>query len=453
MVTRVMQLKTPDWICVLVITAVFMSVFTVMPAGATPPPREYLVQDMVPVSHDATDYFSENQPVCPNEAYNRTTHTWDVFVRPGQPGTGRFAGVGYPYPQDKALPGTAFPLFPVLSGYWKAENYWDEYAGNALIAFTGYYDNPAAFSSAKKDLLDYLGRQGNVTPVALGLDQVLLSSENPCIRDLNGTVFAAVRYETPDTAGYFLFHDTPDFSGDLYRIEYYGTTGMVMSVPEISAGSGYGRGYGRLNTANLSRADDGIRALIVKHVFNLDGTRADSYGFFNATVSPGPESTFFPALSPYHAGAMHVFLPSGKRFISEAWVFMDAEVFNRQRSELFRYLNETGNVSTTSLEFSGERGLAGVWDVTQYESRNTSGYFFTSTEVILYDGVVGPAGLEENSYPIQLLIADTAIPGGYTGPLDSPRAVPYSTGPTPVIFYGMAGMIVVAVVAVLSWRR
>lgn len=115
---------------------------------------------------------------------------------------------------------------------------------------------------------------------------------------------------------------------------------------------------------------------------------------------------------------MHVFLPSGKRFISEAWVFMDAEVFNRQRSELFRYLNETGNVSTTSLEFSGERGLAGVWDVTQYESRNTSGYFFTSTEVILYDGVVGPAGLEENSYPIQLLIADTAIPGGYTGPLD-----------------------------------
>ena len=406
------QTKTATRFAIVLIT-ILLSASVVMPASATSPPYESLVTEMVPVSHDANNYFSENQPVCPDEAYNRTTYTWDVLVPSGQPGAGRFASVAYPYPSDEVVPAISVSPVRGLSGYWRAENYWDPEEGNALIAVTGYYDDRTAFTRAKDNLREYLDREGTITAESVNLEGILRNSGNPCLREMNSTV-DAIRDQSPYTAGYFLFHDKPDFSGDLYRIEYlrhhrHGHERSGIQPVPLRAG------YGRQGTANLSDADNGIRALIVTRHFNLVGTKAESYTTFNSTMSPGPDSVFFPALSPYHAGAMHVFLPTGKRFVSEAWVFIDADVFDRQRSELFRYLNETGNVSTTSLEFSGERGLTGIWNVTRYESRNTSGYFFTSTRAILYDGVVGPADLQENSYPIQLLIADTTIPAGYTG--------------------------------------
>ena len=415
---------------------------------------------MIPSWDDSLNDLSVVQGTC--MVYNYSMHEWDVFVSPAQPGSGRFAQVPFPYPSDKPSAGTAFPLFPVLSGYWKAENYWDDH-GNVLIAFTGYYDNETTFTATKNNLLAYLGREGNITTMTLDLNQVLRSSEDPCLREINATSLNAVQYISPDTAGYFLFHENPDFPGDPYRIEYYGTTGIAHSVPEISAGSWYGQGYRAQNTANLSAADETIRELIVTKIYNLFGTRIDS-AEFDSTQSPEPSSAFFPALSlyPYYAGTMHVFLSTGKRFDSEVWIFKDANEFNRQRSELIRYLNETGNVSTSSLELTGESGLFGAWNVTRYESRNTSGYFFTSYDyAILYDGVVGPADLQENSYPIQLLIADTmqytSLSSESIGPLDSPRAVPSTTSPTQVpinIYDSAVGIVIVLVVAgiIAYWR-
>jgi hypothetical protein len=401
---------------------------------------------MVPASYDAQFYFSQNQPASPDGAYNRTTHAWDIAPSANYSSSERFALVEFPYPSDNPQPGSAFLFFPVLSGYWKSDEYLSGDDNNALIVFEWYCTNETTYNNTRNQLFQYLSQNGNVTVTTIDLHEQLLRSKNPYLMALNESVIPVWQYEGNMTAGYFVFR-SPAFSGDLYRISYYGTTGLVLEGSEFSSG------YGQPGTASLETADAGIRSLMVRKIFNLVSDDSHTNGILSSKASLPDASPFFPALSPYHAGSEEVYLPTGDRYLSEAWYFTSSDALETAQSVLLRNLTGTGTVSPVTLDFSRELEEPGSGNATLYIGPETSGYFVTGPYTICYDGIVGSFDVKNDSHPLKLLILNVLSPENGIGSLtDKPAEYTLqqymdNSGMSVVLFWGAISLVLVIIMS------
>jgi hypothetical protein len=311
----------------------------------------------------------------------------------------------------------------MLAGYWRSEHYIGFQNDAALISLDGYYDNRSAFTAARTELLEYLNSRGTTKNTTIDLSAALKESKNPYLAGLPEKQLSVLQYESCTTAGYFTFHAVPAFPGDKYRISYFGTTGKTTTYRgEISD-------YGEPGTASLENADRGIQRLMVKKIYKLVDANPEQLAYWGTTVSQDSSMLFFPNLSPYRGYKKLTYLKTGDQYISEVWFFNDRNLFITKKGELLQYLKERGTVSTIPINFSQERDNTTIpWNVTQFESRDTSGYFIIYESsvypgpnlYILYYGVVGSSGIENNAYPLKLLIQNTYMPSYTLHNLESP---------------------------------
>lgn len=404
----------------------------------------------MPVSHDAQLYFSENQPAFPDGAYNSTTNAWDIVPESNYSSDERFAPVEFPYPSDNPQPGSAFFLFPALSGYWKSDEYFSSYKNSsfALIAFEWYCTNETVYNDTRTELSRYLLQTGNVTETTIDLHEQLLHSKNPYLMALNESRISVWQYDGTRTNGYFVFRH-PAFSGDLYRISYYGTTGQILDENEMNSG------YGQPGTADLETTDADIRSFMVREIFNLVSEDFPSNAILSSNASLPATSPFFPELSPYHAGSEQVYLPTGDRYLSEAWYFTNSDTLETAKSELLKNLTETGTISTVSLDFSSELGEPATGNATLYVSPKTSGYFVTKDYAICYEGIVGPFDAHNDSHPLKFLILNVLSPSdGIVSLADTPSTDTLqqyldNSGMSDILLWGTIALVIVIILSVV----
>jgi len=301
-----------------------------------------------------------------------------------------------------------------------------------LISLDWYCDNSSTFIANKKELFKYLSDHGSIENTTVDLSTALVRTKNPYLENISERQIPVTRYESSSTSDFFIFHPTPSFPGDKYRISYYGTTGSV------SYYEGKIADYGTPGTANLKDANDGIRDLIVKKIYNLVDANPQPPAYWGSNVSQDTTMPFFPDLSPYRGYKKLVSLKTGNQYVSEVWFFDDGSQFSIKKQELLQYLKGRGNVTHISLAVSQEVGSnAGHWNVTRYESQETSGYFmiyettsYPGTNLyILYYGVIGPSGIRQNLFPLNLLIQNVLSPSDITYSLDSPNEEYLSNSP------------------------
>lgn len=422
------RVKKPHAILFLII--IFSCLTATVSAGAPPP--EYRVGYLLPVSHDARNYYSTNQAVSPNAAYNVTISSWDIIPVSDYSTNERFLETDYLDPVENPHSESPFPLFPVLSGYWRSQKYVDFSQDMTLITLDWYCDNGSTFVITQKELFKFMSVHGSIENTTVDLSTALAKTKNPYLENITERQIPVTRYESSSTSGFFTFHSTPSFPGDKYRISYYGTTGSV------SYHEGKIADYGTPGTANLNEADGGIRDLMVKKIFKLVDANPHPPAYWGSNVSQNTTMPFFPDLSPYRGYKKLVSLKTGNQYISEVWFFNDGSQFSIKKQELLQYLKGRGNVTHISLAISQEVGSnAGHWNVTRYESQETSGYFmiyettsYPGTNLyILYYGVIGPSGIRQNLFPLNLLIQNVLSPSDITYSLDSPNEEYLSNSP------------------------
>lgn len=407
----------------MIVITISLVLISMQPVFAGAPPPEYRVGYMLPSSPDADAYYSANQAVSPDNAYNITITSWDIIVSPDHSANEHFLETDYMIPAENPDHESPFRFFPMLAGYWRSEHYVDFQNDAALITLDWYCDNRSSFTTAQTELLDYLNSRGTTKNTTIDLSTALKESKNPYLAGLQEKQISVLQYESGTTAGYFTFHSVPAFPGDKYRISYYGTTGKTTTYRgDISD-------YGEPGTASLENADRGIQTLMVKKIYNLVGANSGSPGYRGTTVSQETTMPFFPNLSPYRGYKKLTYLKTGDQYISEVWFFNDRNLFITKKGELLQYLKERGTVSTIPINFSQERDNTTIpWNVTQFESRDTSGYFviyesstYPGTNLyILYYGVVGSSGIENNAHPLKLLILNTYSPSYTLHNFESP---------------------------------
>lgn len=109
---------------------------------------------------------------------------------------------------------------------------------------------------------------------------------------------------------------------------------------------------------------------------------------------------YFPEISRYCSYINYTRSDFGDQyFLIASWYFNDAKKFKQAQERLYRYLKSSGQVSTVELNISEEmakeiksRKNRQAWGptygsktfyVTQYEGKNTSGYFLVYTKPFL----------------------------------------------------------------------
>ncbi len=134
----------------------------------------------------------------------------------------------------------------------------------------------------------------------------------------------------------------------------------------------------------------------------------------------GSSSPFFPALSLYCGYANYSRTESTDRYLAGEWYFGDKKQLQQAESELYRYLEEHGRVSTVELNISRElryapRNAPKSFDATKYESEMTSGYFmvydkpfvsYRADYFIVYYGSIGSVDISNQTPFLKVLIAD-----------------------------------------------
>lgn len=423
---------------VLFVSILLMSLFLIATAGATSPPPEYRVSYMLTASHDAADYYSENQAVVPNDAYNTTINAWDILVSPNRSSDERFLETDYLDPTESPHPESPFLYFPVLSGYWRSHQYMDFTNSTSLLALDWYCDNRSAFENKQTELLGYLDRHGFAKNTTVDLTAAIEKTKIPYQARFGGTQIPVIQYESDSTSGYFTFHSSPAFPGDKYRISYFGTTGnLSFAGQDIFP-------YGTPGTASLDLAGPGIQEIMVKHIYRLVDADTHPVANWGVNVSQDTAMPYFPDLSPYRGYKKLVFLKTGNPYISEVW-YIDDGNFASKKQELLRYLKEHGSVSSTLLNFSQEQENAtSQWNVTQFEGRDTSGYFVAKNPYIVYYGVVGTSGILDNGHPLKLLILNSFSLSDSVNTLDSPEPE-YHSASVPFGFSGLLPAVIVLV--------
>ncbi|AGB02259.1 hypothetical protein [Methanoregula formicica] len=427
-------------------------------ANAGAPPPEYRVGYMLPVSHDAVSYYPANMAVSPDAAYNETIFSWDILAASDYSVNERFMETDYLDPVENPHPESPFPLFPVLSGYWRMQKYIDFPHSMTLISLDWYCDDNLTFTTTQTELIRFLSEHGSIENSTIDLSSALVKTKNPYLQNISKRQVTVMMYESDSTSGYFIFHNTPTFPGEKLRISYYGTTGS------ISYWEGKISDYGVPGTASLKDADEGIRDVIVKKIFNLVDANPQPPAYWGCNVSQDTAMPFFPDLSPYRGYKKMAYLKNGNQYVSEVWFFNDISQLVDKKQELLNYLKENGNVTDISIAISDENGnTSNHWNVTQYESRDTSGFFtiyettgYPGTNLyILYYGVIGSSDIRENISPLKSLIRNVLSPSAVTHSLDSPHEEYLSYTPESrnesIIFPGFIFFFGV-VAAVLLWR-
>ena len=133
----------------------------------------------------------------------------------------------------------------------------------------------------------------------------------------------------------------------------------------------------------------------------------------------GVAPPFFPALSQYYGYANYSRTGSDDLYLAGEWYFDDSEEFIQAESELCRYLEEHGRVSTVKLTISEETKS---FAATKYECETTSGYFLVYKNTfgregdyfIVYYGAVGSVDLSNQTPFLKALIADRYPTGSGT---------------------------------------
>jgi hypothetical protein len=145
---------------------------------------------------------------------------------------------------------------------------------------------------------------------------------------------------------------------------------------------------------------------------------------FHQRVYPSTEKAmpFFPALSEYWAYMNLSYVKTGDRYIAQAWYFNNWTKFSAGRDDLFYYLHQHGIVTPAVLDISPELIVTNnsyrakyqpqLYNVTKYQSNETSGYFilfntgffYDESYYITYYGVTGSSALSDETHPLKMLI-------------------------------------------------
>ena len=439
-------------VVVLFIHLAFSCLVSTASAGAPPP--QYRTADLLPDSPDSRAYYSNNQAIEPDDAYNITTKTWDILMSLNRSTDERFLETDYMDIAESPHPETQVALFPVLSGYWRSQKYISFESGVILIALDWYSDNRSTFITAQNDLFRYLRQHGTIKNTTLNLSTALAETNNPFLAGLKDQQIPVTQYESSSTSGYFIFHDIPLFPGDLYRISYYGTTGSISYYgDEISD-------YGKPGTAGLEDSDTAIRRLMVKKIYDLVDEVAHSNAYWGTNVSQDSTMPFFPDLSPYRAYKKFIYLGDGRQYVSEVWYFDDTDTFPIKKKELIQYLKNHGTLSNEILDLSEEfaqtnntyllnYGLRQV-NATRYVSNETSGFFIIHPDrhypgnnyYIAFYGVIGPSDFQDSVHPLKIFITTVApeLKMGGTFDLDMPDQPSISSAIETPLLVMLAGL-------------
>jgi len=357
--------------------------------------------------------------------------------------------------------------FPAVSQYSSYVYYRRNGTYERYLIASWYFNDEKQFTQARIDLATYIKEHGTATPSGCVFStdpSGLVSSEFVASRH-----FDITRYASNTTSGYFMTYINP-FSADQndYFIVYYGLmeaswvseqtrlalrelmaegyyseSGMVEPLldEEYFRGPGWktnatgpglpppagmpnwyipGTGIliGENGTPVIKNGTPVVGRSVAEH-FELIGDRMEGYPFC------------FPAVSQYCGYANYTRTGSDDRYLIAAWYFDDSKNFLQAEEDLYQYLEEYGRISTVELDIDEEmdaeikrRESRLAWgptfgpkrfNVTEYESETTSGYFLVYKKpflagrddyFIVYYGLMGSVNLSNQAPFLKELITD-----------------------------------------------
>jgi hypothetical protein len=117
------------------------------------------------------------------------------------------------------------PFFFGMSGFHAFMNISCNRSGERYVSEVWYFTDWNDFREQREDLIRYLARHGMISNVTLSLSEEMARTNNTYVAGLRTRSVDAVRYESPETSGYFLIFSTDFFPGPSYYIAYYGIIG------------------------------------------------------------------------------------------------------------------------------------------------------------------------------------------------------------------------------------
>ncbi|MEA1894691.1 MAG: hypothetical protein U9N36_05725 [Euryarchaeota archaeon] len=298
--------------------------------------------------------------------------------------------------------------FPAVSKYSSYVYYGRNETDERYLMASWYFNDEKQFMQARIDLATYIKERGAAGPSGFHIPS----------RNLEFTV---TKYESNTTSGYFITYIKP-ISVDQtdYFIVYYG----LMDTPQISEqtrltlrklmAEGYYNESGMVEPLhneeyfrepgweNRSTGPGlpppagmpmwyipGYDTRIENETIIEDRSVAEHFELIGDRMEGCPSC--FPAISQYCGYANYTRTGSDDRYLIAAWYFDDNTKFLHAEADLYLYLEEYGRVFTVELNISEEmdaeikrRENRLVWgptfgpkrfNVTEYESETTSGYF------------------------------------------------------------------------------
>jgi len=117
------------------------------------------------------------------------------------------------------------PYFPNVTKNFAFMNISYDTTGDRYISEVWYFNDWNEFDMQRNVLFDYLNKHGTTSNVTLDLSDELAGTHDDYISGLRTREVDALKYESPETSGYFLIFSTNIFPGPNYYIAYYGTVG------------------------------------------------------------------------------------------------------------------------------------------------------------------------------------------------------------------------------------
>jgi len=344
--------------------------------------------------------------------------------------------------------------FPAVSKYSSYVYYKRNGTDERYLIASWYFNDEKKFMQARFDLASYIKEHGTARSSSSGF---FIPSQN--------LEFAATGYNSNTTSGRFVTYIRP-FSADQndYFIVYYGLMGRIsehlaltklmaegyysesgvveslydeeyfrppggwkdMIGPGLPPPSGmpnwYIPGTGILMRENgtpvIKNGTPVVGRSVAEH-FELIGDRMEGC------------PSCFPAISQYCGYANYTRTGSDDQYLIAAWYFDDSKNFLQAERDLYQYLGERGRVSTVELDIDEEmdeeikrRESRLAWgptfgpkrfNVTEYESETTSGYFLVYKKpflagrddyFIVYYGLMGSVNLSNQTPLLKELITD-----------------------------------------------